>query len=242
MTHWASMKVALIACVMLAMFATPSFSSGSIDKKEVFCGLGPPPGSSTFVEHQRRQNEQRKALGYLLVCNDALRQYDYASLVRPLDQATKNLAFTPVKLESTPFSRLQLLGAIPDHFGDAGPSALHRTFRSTSGDVIDLFESVTTGEGSVVFHNPANLTKRINGLPAQLVILQAPSGRAVSILSWVEGNRAYELSINTNANLQDSSPSLLVLAQSIPKSASIILRESENELPPAPPFIPPGLR
>ena len=47
-------------------------------------------------------------------------------------------------------------------------------------------------------------TEQVNGSPAQLTVMQAPSGKAVSFLSWIQGRRSYELTISIN--VKTSSP------------------------------------
>lgn len=228
----------LLAAIAILTLSPIAFAQS----ERVFCGLGPPPGSAHFEQHERLQDQQRRALGYVLVCEGDLRRFDYASRAGSLDRATDRLAFTPVSLDSTPFRGFRALGGMPDHFGDGGASALHRTFRSPLGYVVDLFEwdmSVVGGE----IKNGADLqTEQVNGAPAQLTVVQVPSGKAVSILSWVEGRRRYELSIDVNVKKLTISPTLIQLASSIPKSVPARLNEPEAQWPPLPPVPQPAHR
>jgi hypothetical protein len=202
----------------------------------VFCGLGPPPGSAAFEDHERLQDQQRRALGYVLVCEGDLRRFDYASRAEPLEKATRRLAFTPVPLESTPFQGFRALGGRPDHFGQSGPSALHRTFRTPQGNFVDLFEWDMSVAGGQVMVRADLQTDHVNGAPAQLIVVQAPSARAVSILSWTEGRRRYELSIDANVRTSNVSPTLMQLASSLPKSVPARMNEPELRWPPGPPL------
>ena len=181
---------------------------------QVFCGAGLP-------DQDRLQQQQRAALGYLLVCEENLRRFDRLPAAQPLAVATAHLAFTPVVLDETPFRDFELVGSLSDvQVGDAGASALHRFFRTPARRVIDLREwdmSVTGGE---VFSRRELQTEQVNGAPAQLVVLQAPSGRAFSVISWMEGRRHYELSIDTNVLVTPASPTLQQLAASLPKSVA----------------------
>lgn len=203
------------------------------------CGLGPPPGSAGFDEHQRAQNEQRQTLGYLPVCEGYLGNFDYASRAEPLGKATMRLAFKPVSLASTPFAHFTELGGRPNFFGDAGPAALHRTFKTAQGHIVDLREWDMSVGGGQVWPRADLQAEQVNGQPAQLTVIKAPSGKAVSLLAWVEGRRSYELSINTNVRASSVSPTLIELANAIPKSLPARLDEGASGFPP--PTLPPPL-
>jgi hypothetical protein len=207
----------------------------------VSCGLGPPPGSAGFVEHERAEDQQRRTLGYVRVCDANLRRFDYASTAEPLAVATRRLAFTPISLESTPFKDFEALGGRPDVFGDSGATALHRTFRTRQGHIVDLREWDMSIGGGQIFPRADLQSERVNGTPAQLTVLQAPSGKAVSLLYWVDGRRSYELSISVNVRTSSLSPALIQLANSIPKSVPTRPAEAESSFP-APPLPPPIFR
>jgi hypothetical protein len=223
--------MALLAPASLPLAQTPS------------CGLGPPPGSAAFARHEQAQDEQRRSLGYVLVCEENLRRFDYASMAKPLNEAARRLAFTPVPLDSTPFKDFEALGGRPDIVvGDAGPAALHRTFRTPRGHIVDLREwDMSVGGGQIMARTDLQ-TEQVNGTPAQLTVLQAPSGKAVSLLRWIEGRRSYELSISANVKTSSLSPTLLQLANSIPKSVPARLREAESNFRFPPPPQPPTFR
>ena len=209
----------------------------------LFCGLGPPPGSPGFAQHEQAQDQQRRTLGYVLVCDENLRRFDYASMAKPLKEAAGRLAFTPVPLDSTPFKDFVALGGMPDMFmGAAGPAALHRTFRTPQGHIVDLFEWDMSVAGGQITARADLQTEQVNGTPAQIIVLQAPSGKAVSILSWIEGRRRYELSISANVKTSRLSPTLVQLASSIPKSVPARMREAESAFPFPPPPQPPTFK
>lgn len=169
---------------LFATVAVLTLSPTAVAQSErVFCGLGPPPGSANFEQHERLQDQQRRALGYVLVCESDLRRFDYASNAESLDRAIRRLAFAPVSLDSTPFRGFRALGGMPDHFGDEGASALHRTFRSPLGYEVDLFEWDMSVAGGQIKNRADLQTEQVNGAPAQLTVVQAPSGKAVSVLS-----------------------------------------------------------
>lgn len=206
---------------------------------DVSCGLGAPPGSAAFEQHARLQDQQRRTLGHVLVCDSDLGRFDYASTAEPLEQATRRLAFNPVSLESTPFHQFHTLGGRPDHFGDGAPAALHRTFRTQQGYVVDLFEWDMSVSGGHLISRADLQTERVNGAPAQLTVVQTPSGNAVSILSWVEGRRSYQLSIDTNVKTSRVSPPLMQLASAIPVSVPARVIETEPSWPPPPALLRP---
>jgi hypothetical protein len=185
-------------------------------EEEVFCGLGPPPGSPEFAAYRQRQDRQRAALGYQVVCERKLTRFDYAAQVRPMAEVSRRLAFNPVPLDSTPFATYTLLGGIPDHGGDHGSTALHRTFRTPDGRMVDLFEWDMSVDHGDVYSRKDLQTERVNDFPAQLIAMQTPSGKAASILMWVANRRSYELTVNENIGTKTSRPSIAELAASIP--------------------------
>ena len=205
-----------IATLVLAVAALASAPTGG-QEREVHCGLGPPPGASNYVEHERKQAKQRAELGYLLTCADNLRRYDYLARANRLEGVLPRLAFKPVSLDATPFSQLQAAGGSADYFVDGRAAGMHRTFRSSAGRIIDLLEWDMSVSGGSVTSQQSLQTERVNDSPAQLTVVQTTSGKAVSILSWVEGRRYYELSIDTNVKVFGLSD-FLQLACSIPRS------------------------
>lgn len=216
----------------------------------VFCGLGPPPGSPKYADHEREQDQQRTALGYVLVCDENLRRFDFAPKARPLKQFSSRLAFKLVALEKTPFSRFELLGGISEIESDEGIVALNRVFRSAAGAVIALREWDMSVGGGCSFPMRSDLfTERVHDNPAQLMVYQSPSGQAVSLLYWTEGRREYELSVDANVKQVALSPGLLQLAESLPKSIPAKTKEPSMPaprfprpwLPAMPPMSPPSV-
>ena len=203
-----------------AMFLFAPLEGSAQPAPQVSCGLGPPPGSPGFAELEQLQEQQRAALGYSLVCDENLRRYDHVAAAQPLPLVMARLAFQPVALENTPFREFEMVGGVPDLPAEAGASALHRIFRTAAGQVIDLREWDLSVLSAEVFSKRELQTQQVNGAPAQLLVVQAPSGRAVSLLAWVEGRRRYELSIDTNVVAAPPSPTLQALAASLPKSVA----------------------
>lgn len=214
--------------MLAAMLLLAPLESSAQPAPQVSCGSSPPPGSPGFAEHEQLQEQQRATLGYSLVCDDILRRYDHVAAAQPLPAVTARLAFKPVALEDTPFRNFEVVGGVAELPGDAGASAVRRIFRTTAGRVIDLREWDLSVLGGEVFSKRELQTEQVNGAPAQLVVLQAPSGRAVSLLSWVEGRRRYELSIDANVVAAPPSPTLQELAASLPKSVAARGGEADN--------------
>jgi len=101
------------------------------------------------------------------------------------------------------------------------PSRLYRGFRLPDGHVLTLSEQDMSADGSSTWRDPKDEPERINGLPARLTVLEAPSGSAVSHLSWVEGRRYYELWVDANVEREPLRPlrnELFALAESLPRS------------------------
>jgi hypothetical protein len=98
------------------------------------------------------------------------------------------------------------------------------------GRAVTLFEHDMSVDGSSTWRNSEDEPERINGLPAQLTILQAPSGNAISHLSWVEQRRSYELWIDANVVNSPLREQLFALAASLPPSVP----GCPNEVPPKP--------
>lgn len=182
------------------------------------CGLGAPPGSPGFAEAQAREAAEVARDGYRRVCDADLARYDGSAYgLRPMAAASRGLAFRPLDLAGTPFARFTLVGAAPESVGSL-PSRLYRVFRTNDGRLLTLFEHDMSADGSSMQRDPADEPERINGLPARLIVLQGESGKAVSVLSWLEGRRYLELWIDANVALTHTRPQLMALAASLPKS------------------------
>lgn len=222
-------------------------ASSQAQTPRVFCGLGPPPSSAEYAEHERQEDRQRAALGYIVVCDQNLRRFDFASRARPLSEFSKRLAFEPVALENTPFSKFQLIGGISEIESSQGIVALLRVFRTDTGAIVGLREwDMSVTGGRIMSSRPDLQTEKVHDSPAQLMVQQSPAGRAVSLLYWVENRRNYELSIDANVKLQTPSPALVQLAESLPKSVSAKNKEPSMlrpgfpmDWPPSVPPLPP---
>lgn len=182
------------------------------------CGLGPPPGSEEFAAHLARQQAQVQQVGYEIVCDGDLARYDIRSDLHPLAGVVSKLDFQPVDLTATPFNSFSVLGAVAESVSGI-KSRLYRSFKMPDGQTATLFEQDMSVDGVHSYRNPKDEPERVNDSPARLSILQTPSGKAISIISWNEGRRMYELWLDANVVLNGKKPELFALAASIPKSS-----------------------
>lgn len=170
---------------------------------------------------------ETRANGFERVCPGDLGRFDMAFL--PIGMVIPKLAFQPVDLAHTPFARLALLGGRVEHVGDVA-SIVYRGFRMPDGHVLTLQEHDMSADGSSSWRAPEDEPERIKGMAARLVVLQAPSGAAVSHLSWVRGRRDYQLWIDANVVREPLRERLFALAASLPEA----LPGCPNERPPKP--------
>lgn len=218
----ASAWPALCSAAILA-FCTPALAAQPA--ADASCVPGPPPGSAGFAEHRARQAADIERHGFLLVCDAVIERYDVASRLK---SAMPRLAFQPVALAGTPFAHYQDAGKLEELVGGI-PSRLYRGFRTPEGHMLTLFEHDMSADGSQTARAPQDEPERIRGLPARLMSFETRSGRAVSVLSWVEGRRYYELWIDANAGRKRLQPHLIALAATLPKSVPAKAREKLPE-------------
>jgi hypothetical protein len=214
-----------IAAVTVLAYAVLSRAGPVLDES---CGLGVPPGSPAFAAFEAHQAAQVERNGYLPVCESDLARFEIPAGLKPLSWVGE-LAFRPVELSGTPFAKLTNLGGVAESVTNV-KSRLYRSFRLSSGRTVTLFEHDMSADGSQSYRKPKDEPERINGLPARLVVIQASSGKAASILSWKEGRRSYELWMDANVTLEHLRPQLFALAASLP--ASVPARSSEPGLSP----------
>jgi hypothetical protein len=191
--------------------------SGAGAVRDESCGLGVPPDSPEYAEFEARQAAQVARDGYLRVCEANLARYQIAAELKPLGWVMSELAFTPVELTNTPFAKLRSLGGVAESVNNV-KSRLYRSFRTSDGRTVTLFEHEMSADGSQSYRNPKDEPERINGLPARLVVMQASSGKAVSSLTWKEGRRSYDLWMDANVTVGQLRPQLFALAASLPAS------------------------
>ena len=202
--------VALGACAMLVRSGV----------KEYECQAGRSRNGDGGQLEARRDGFER-------VCPGDLERFDVGFLPEAI--ATHKLALTPVDLSHTPFAQLEGLGRRAETVGDVR-SRLYRGFRLPDGHRLTLFEQDMSADGSTSWRDPKDEPERINGLAARLVVLQDPSGKAVSLLSWMEGRRDYQLWIDANVVREPLRERLFALAASLPHAVPAC----PNEPPPRP--------
>jgi hypothetical protein len=165
--------------------------------------------------------------GFEHVCEGDLARFDIS--FQALAKATRKLAFTPVDLTHTPFAQFESLGGRAESVIDVR-SRLYRGFRMPDGHQVTLLEQDMSADGSRAWRHPKDEPERINGMPARLVVKEAPSGKAVSLLSWFEGRRMYELWVDANVVRIPLRERLFTLAASLPRAVPAC----PNEPPPPP--------
>lgn len=178
------------------------------------------------------QAEARNS-GFTRVCGSALWTYDIS--FHSLAAATRELAFTPVDLTHTPFATLESLGGSMERVTDI-PSRLYRGFRMPDGHRLTLSEEDMSADGVRTYRKPSDEPDRVNGLPARLSVMEVAPDRAVSIISWVEGRRNYQLWIDANVVREPLRAQLFALAASLPKSVPACPNEPPDTEPDWPDF------
>jgi hypothetical protein len=165
--------------------------------------------------------------GFERVCAVDLDRFDIA--FRSLERATRKLAFTPVDLTHTPFAQFESLGGRAESVSDV-PSRLYRGFRMPDGHRVILFEHDMSADGTRSWCHPKDEPERVNGMPARLVVMEDPAGKAVSLLSWIDGRRDYQLWVDANVVRVPLRERLFKLAASLPHAVPAC----PNEPPPPP--------
>jgi hypothetical protein len=180
------------------------------------CGLGPPPDAPDFAAYDARREQEMRERGYELVCDANLARYDIPWKIRTLSAA--RLEFEPVDLARTPFADLEAKGNQVETVSGKR-SRLYRRFGLPDGRVAVLSEHDLSVDHLHTWRAPKDEPERVGQLPARLVVLQTPSGRAVSDLSWTEGRRGYELWVDANAGVDRALRTrMFALAASLPPS------------------------
>lgn len=171
-----SVVVALMVEVCLGTFMSPQ-ARAQANASDVHCGLGPPPNSDDFVAWNARRQQQTRERGYELVCDADLERYDIPWKTRPLDSV--RLVFEPIDLARTPFAMLEDKGNQVETIADKR-SRLYRRFGLSDGHVVVLSEHDMSADHSHSWRDPKDEPERVGTRPARLVVLQTPSGKAVS--------------------------------------------------------------
>lgn len=180
------------------------------------CTAPPPPGSPGYAEAQAIDAAQAARNDFSTVCVTDLARYDLSSRVRPMADTLPRLAFPPVALDRTPFAKLKVVGGVIEQFSDIA-SGLYRVFQDENGRAITLFEHDMSADGSQMSRAPGDEQQRVNGLPARLAIVRN-GAKTVSTLTWNEGRRAYELSMDGDVTNDGRRARLFSLAASLLKS------------------------
>ncbi|MDN4052728.1 hypothetical protein QPK32_06545 [Massilia sp. YIM B02763] len=160
------------------------------------------------------------------VARDELARFDIASRLKPLPLALAGLDFEPVDLAGTPLAALTSLGGMAEDV-QGEHARLYRSFRLPDGRTVTLVEHDMAADGTRDPHDSTasrersamDAPERVNDRPARLDVLHGSAGRAVSILSWQEGQRDYQLWIDAAAQ-GEARQQLFALAAALPTSVA----------------------
>ena len=102
---------------------------------------------------------------------------------------------TDVKLDQTPaFSQMQFLGFLPEGVGTYRAT---RLWRDRSGTLVMLTEWDYRASGGGITTFSEFQTERVNGMPATLVLVRAPSSSAgMWVMGWTTDRKNYELYVS----------------------------------------------
>lgn len=203
--------IASAITLAVAMHFAPDARSAGAES----CDLGPPPSAPDYAKRRAQHAAEEKANGFSRVCEANLQRYSVTFM--PMAAATLGLDFKPVDLRGTPFAKLDSLGGRSESVNGTA-SRFYRGFRTPEGYRLTLFEHDMSADGSAMWRNPEDEPERINGLPARLSVFQADSGKSVSVLSWRERWRYYEIWLESNAARDPMRARLFQYAGSLPVS------------------------
>lgn len=150
------------------------------------------------------------------VQQDELARFDIASRLKPLPLALASLDFEPVDLSGTPLAAWTSLGGMAEDVQGAH-ARLYRSFRLPDGHTVTLVEHDVPAGGTGDPRDPKDAPELVKDLPARLDVVHGSAGRAVSVLSWQDGQRDYQLWIDAAAQ-GDVRRQLFALAAGLPAS------------------------
>lgn len=159
------------------------------------------------------------------VARDELARFDIASKLKPLPLALAGLDFDPVDLAGTPLAGLTSLGGMAEDV-QGKHARLYRSFRLPDGRTVTLVEHDMAAAGGTRDPHDSKVSQergtmdapdRVNDLPARLHVLRGSAGQAVSILSWQDGQRDYQLWLDAAAQ-GEARQQLFALAAALPTS------------------------
>jgi hypothetical protein len=144
-----------------------------------------------------------------------LARFDLSASLKPMPLALAGLDFEPVDVAGTPLASFTSLGGMREAAG-ASHSRLYRSFRMPDGRTLTLFEHELSADGRGQADAVPDDVERINGQPARIEVWQGDAGKAVSVLSWHAGSRAFQLWIDADLAHTDTRQRLLALAAALP--------------------------
>ncbi len=162
--------------------------------------------------------------GYSAVSEEDVQRIDThvtsKGVLLPVNDALPQLSFYPSQLQSgSPLWRqdqllgIQPAGAFVEEKGWSGAASVHAV--NGVGNVM-LVETVL-GQGDSVEYPLETVNSVIKGHAAVLTVEAAPSGKALSRLTWTTNERDYALYVNGNVNSKaELKTSLFDLANALP--------------------------
>lgn len=180
--------------------------------------------SPAEIAELRKTLEQERVQGYLPASEEDVQRIDNhvtsKGVLLPVSDALPQLSFYPSQLQSgSPlWQQDQLLGIQPagafvEEKGWSGAASVHTV--NGVGNVL-LVETVL-GQGDSVEYPLETVNSVIKGHAAVLTVEAAPSGKALSRLTWTTNERDYALYVNGNVNSKaELKTALFDLANALP--------------------------
>lgn len=166
-------------------------------------------------DRARKDQEDESKKGYKEVSEEEVQELKRAlTRVRPINTVFNVLTFEPASTEHTPFEQLKLEGAY--HSGaNVGEkwTTVSRVFTMPDGAIVEITEDDLLNSRRMAIYTYVN--ENINGFPAVFVAIQAPSGKALSLLSWTTQKKYYDLKMEGNVINNGQKEFFLGLARSI---------------------------
>jgi len=184
-------------------------------------------GFSLEQRAESRKNIKDEAeKGYVEVGEEQVQGLELSkTLVRPMSDVRGILDFEPVSLKGTPFEALRLEGGYPEggSVEETGTrwGVIARIFTMPNGSLVGLRENdfFTSGGGGSYIAREA-LNENVNGFPAVLSVIQSPSGKSLSEISWQTTTTGYHLTMEGNVRENGQHELLLDMARSISEKKS----------------------
>jgi len=181
------------------------------------------------IEQNKKNEEDLDKKGYIEATEESVSELKYIRVrARPMEAVRKILTFEPVSLKNTSFERFQFAGGDPSGvLSDGKWMTLDRIFDMPNGSLVGLTEDDPRSSGSVIMAKES-INDTVNNHPAILVVLQSPSGTALTEMHWVTQTTKYVLTMEGNVKKNGQYPFFLEMARSIPITSKGNSNDSET--------------